>query len=64
MTKEFVDWVKPAVAVISVGKNTYGHPAKEAIDMLTSEGTKILRTDEKGDIEIVSDGRQYTVISR
>jgi competence protein ComEC len=64
MTKEFVDWVKPAVAVISVGKNTYGHPSKEAVSMLQSVNSRILRTDQDGDIEIISDGRQYTVISQ
>lgn len=63
MTKEFVDWVEPAVAVISVGKNTYGQPAKEAIDMLQSVNSRILRTDQKGDIEVISDGKQYTVVS-
>jgi len=57
MTQAFVDWVKPALAVISVGKNSYGHPSAEAIDMLQSVGSKILRTDQKGDIEVVSDGK-------
>ena len=61
MTQSFVDWVKPAISVISVGKNSYGHPSAEAIDMLQRVGSAILRTDEEGDIEIVSDGKNWTV---
>lgn len=61
MTQSFVDWVKPALSVISVGKNSYGHPSKEAIDMLQSIGSEILRTDQKGDIEIISDGKDWVV---
>ena len=34
MTQSIVDWLKPAVSVISVGKNSYGHPSDEAINML------------------------------
>ncbi|MBU1326819.1 MBL fold metallo-hydrolase [Patescibacteria group bacterium] len=45
------------VAVISVGKNSYGHPAPEILEMLRTKDIKILRTDEKGDIDLVSDGR-------
>lgn len=61
MTQEFIDWIKPAVSVLSVGKNSYGHPSPKAIDMLQSIGSKIMRTDQMGDIEIVSDGSHWTV---
>lgn len=61
MTEEFVRWVHPKVAVISVGKNTYGHPSSEAITMLQSVGARILRTDKDGDIEVVSDGTHWQV---
>jgi competence protein ComEC len=51
------------LAVISVGNNSYGHPAPEVIQKLESAGFQVLRTDKAGDIEVVSDGRgwQYTV---
>jgi competence protein ComEC len=61
MTQHFVDWVKPQVAVISVGKNNYGHPAQESINMLQDVGSRILRTDKEGDIEIISDGNNWKV---
>jgi competence protein ComEC len=61
MNVAFIDWLKPLLAVISVGKNTYGHPSKEAVKMLQTVGSKVLRTDKQGDIEVVSDGRNWTV---
>ncbi|OGG11431.1 hypothetical protein A2Z00_05610 [Candidatus Gottesmanbacteria bacterium RBG_13_45_10] len=61
MTEGFVQWLKPKLAVISVGKNSYGHPSKEAVDMLQKYGSRVLRTDQKGDIEVVSDGTSWRV---
>ncbi|EKE16163.1 MAG: hypothetical protein ACD_11C00029G0043 [uncultured bacterium] len=48
--EEFLKKVSPQEAIISVGKNSYGHPAEETLEKLRSIGTKILRTDETGDI--------------
>jgi competence protein ComEC len=49
---EFLNAVKPAEAVISVGKNNrYGHPAPEVLDRLSARKINIKRTDEVGDIE-------------
>lgn len=61
MTQAFIDWIKPAVSIISVGKNSYGHPSAEAINMLQKAGSEIIRTDQKGDIEVVSDGMDWTI---
>lgn len=55
----FLEKISPQLAVISVGKNSYGHPAKETLRMLKDLGIKILRTDENGEIEIVSDGKGW-----
>ena len=61
MTPAFIDWVKPEVAVVSVGKNSYGHPSKEAVNMLQSVNSRVLRTDQRGDIEIVTDGKEWEI---
>jgi competence protein ComEC len=61
MTQGFVDWVAPSVSVISVGKNSFGHPSAEAIGMLQSLGSAIHRTDQEGDIEVVSDGQGFSI---
>lgn len=61
MTQDYIGLLKPEVAVISVGKNSYGHPAKEIVDMLQSVNSRVLRTDIYGDVEVVSDGKTWTV---
>lgn len=54
---QFLASVRPAVSVIEVGKNSYGHPTQEAMQRLRRSGTKILRTDIDGNIKItVRDG--------
>lgn len=49
---EFLMLVRPEIAVISVGKNSYGHPTSETINRLENVGAKVLRTDQEGDIVI------------
>lgn len=49
-TDELLDFTKPKEAVISVGKNNFGHPTKEVLERLKKRGIKIQRTDESGDI--------------
>jgi len=44
--------LKPKMAVISVGKNSFGHPASEILKILRDEDIKILRTDKNGEVEI------------
>jgi len=44
-SKEFLDLVKPKVAIISVGlNNNFAHPHKEALDRLREVGAKIFLT--------------------
>lgn len=50
ISEAFLQRIMPKEAVISVGKNTFGHPSKEALDMLTKYGISIQRTDQLGDI--------------
>lgn len=56
-----IDQLSPSVAVISVGKNKYGHPTAEVLHLLQSNGIKVLRTDQQGDIAIVSDGKNWSI---
>lgn len=58
----FVNEVKPKIAVISVGKdNRYGHPAKRVLELLEKNKIQTYRTDIQGRIEIISDGLNYQV---
>ena len=53
----FLDAVRPAAAVISVGaRNPYGHPAGSVLYRLSSRGIAILRTDEAGDVRASFEG--------
>ncbi|MFZ2202017.1 MAG: MBL fold metallo-hydrolase [Microgenomates group bacterium] len=54
---EFLSAVRPKLAVISVGRNNYGHPTSEALERLKAVGSRIWRTDKQGELEIVTDGR-------
>jgi competence protein ComEC len=50
---EFVDAVRPELAVISVGAdNQYGHPSKEMLRELERVEAKIMRTDEEGAVTV------------
>ena len=57
----FLENVNPEIAVVSVGKNSYGHPTPESLQRLENFGIKVLRTDLDGDIEIVSDGKKIEI---
>lgn len=58
-SEEFLDAVKPEITLISVGKNnTYGHPHPVVVRRLKQRGMKVLRTDEVGDVTIISDGHR------
>lgn len=59
-TPAFLAALSPSIAVISVGiDNDYGHPAPETLANLA--GVAVRRTDLDGDVEIVTDGRTFTV---
>jgi competence protein ComEC len=50
--------VRPQVVVISAGQdNQFGHPHPEMLQRAADIGAIILRTDELGTIEVISDGQ-------
>ena len=63
-TEEFLHEVSPRIAIIQVGaKNKYGHPTLEVLNRLENFGIKYYRTDTDGDIDVVSDGQNYQIIT-
>lgn len=58
-TREFLDQVEARDYVMSLGvDNSYGHPHRETMDNISLKDGSIYRTDEMGDIIMVSDGRK------
>lgn len=58
--REFLKSVSPQYAVIPVGAdNKFGHPHYRTIYYLKQLGAQILRTDEQGDIILISDGSSF-----
>ncbi len=63
-TMEFLQRVQPDLSIISVGKNnSYGLPHQEVLQRYKELGLKVFRTDELGDIRLVSDGSVIDVFS-
>jgi competence protein ComEC len=61
------DWLlslQPRVVLVSVGAdNDYGQPAASALQPLADAGAQVLRTDQDGDLAVVSDGGQPRVVT-
>jgi competence protein ComEC len=49
---EFLATVRPTLATIGVGKNSYGHPTREALARLEAVGARVFRTDRNGTITL------------
>lgn len=61
-TEAFLNAVNPQIVVISVGKdNRFGHPAPEVMERYAAHGLTVLRTDERGTIELSTDGERLWV---
>ena len=51
----------PQAAIVSVGRNRYGHPSPEALERLANAAVATWRTDRDGTITVTTDGRTFTV---
>ncbi len=60
----FLAAVAPRLAVIQVGaENSFGHPHPDILKRLAEARVEILRTDQHGRIEVISDGRTLQIKS-
>lgn len=58
-SEPFLAAVQPQIIVISAGEdNSYGHPHPAMLERVAAIGATVLRTDELGTIEMMSDGLQ------
>ena len=58
---EFLKEVSPAISIIEVGKNTYGHPTNQVLGRLADVHSQILRTDQGGTVKIIFDGEKLKI---
>lgn len=55
----FLTAVQPRIIIVSAGvDNRFGHPHPDMLARATAVGATVLRTDELGSIEVVTDGEQ------
>ena len=55
---------RPGLAVITVGKNnSYGHPHESVIEQFKNSGANVLRTDQNGTVEVITDGKRWKVLN-
>lgn len=52
-TEEFLKTVRPKIAIIEVGKNSYGHPTKEALERIKNVKARLFRTDINGMVQLI-----------
>lgn len=63
-SSRFLNKVRPSYAIISVGEdNSYYHPHPSILKRYEKLGSKIYRTDEEGDIILISDGDSIEIKS-
>jgi len=63
-SENFLINTSPKIAVIEVGKNFYGHPAKEVLNRLASVGAQVFRTDQDGTIKLLINHSQINILKR
>lgn len=59
----FAAWTKARLGVISVGENSFGHPAEETLDSWQQQAA-VVTTADLGDIALVSKNRDLIVVTR
>lgn len=61
--QELLNAIRPEVAVIQVGKNSYGHPYPGVINNLNKSGARVLSNLANGQVQIYSDGNSYNILT-
>jgi competence protein ComEC len=60
-TARWLDHVRPALAVVSVGRgNSFGHPDPECLSQFLQRRIVVAMTMEEGAVWLTTDGRQWS----
>lgn len=61
-SQALLEAARPAAVLISAGRgNFYGHPSPQVIARVQRAGAQTFRTDQDGQIDLVTDGRQIAI---
>ncbi len=60
-TGPFIDAVEPCLALVSVGVNSFGHPARETRESFAKRNIPLLITKETGAVKIVFEEENYKI---
>lgn len=60
-SESFLEKIRPQLGMISVGRNTYGHPSEELLARLRHIGTYVQTTIESGALMLESDGKTFSL---
>ena len=60
-SEPFLEMTLPNVSLISVGRNSYGHPSEEMMERLKKIGSYVETTLDSGAIMLESDGEKYWI---
>lgn len=63
-SESFLTETSPKIAVIEVGKNSYGHPTDLILNRLSAIGARIFRTDENHTIKLALGDGEINIFSR
>jgi len=61
INEDFIKSIKPQTAIISVGKNDYGHPSSNILNILHNYHVRTLRTDRNNAINIEIDNKSTDI---
>lgn len=53
LSDKILNKLSPKYAIISTGRNVYGHPAPQTLELLKKHNIKILRTDKNNAVKVV-----------
>ncbi len=60
-SERFIHFTQPETAVISVGRNSFGHPSEAVLNRLDTRGVRVYTTLENGAVIVDSDGSKYRI---
>ncbi|MDP3953340.1 MAG: MBL fold metallo-hydrolase [bacterium] len=59
---DFLGEATPALSVVQVGSNSFGHPTEATLQRLSKAGSRVYRTDKDGRVKLMLEDRRIGVV--